>query len=281
MSLTVIMLVLAAALLHASWNALAKKSSDPLFGIGSFRLVCAGCAICFIPFVDLPAKASWWALLVSTLIHSAYYFTAAASLKAADLSQVYPLYRGISPLLVAILSAWFASEWLNPVQWSAVLIITTGLLAIAWHPDIKGRLSRQALSWGLATSVLIACYTVIDGLGVREAGNPLSYIVWLFALEALPIGAYLMLKERQGFTNYLSANITTCIAGGIASAVAYGLVIYAMSLGVIALVSSLRETSVIFAALIGTLFLREPFGRRRVIASAIVVLGVIVIRLAE
>jgi len=279
MSLTVIMLVLAAALLHASWNALAKKSSDPLFGIGSFRLVCAGCAICFIPFVDLPAKASWWALLVSTLIHSAYYFTAAASLKAADLSQVYPLYRGISPLLVAILSAWFASEWLNPVQWSAVLIITTG--AIAWHPDIKGRLSRQALSWGLATSVLIACYTVIDGLGVREAGNPLSYIVWLFALEALPIGAYLMLKERQGFTNYLSANITTCIAGGIASAVAYGLVIYAMSLGVIALVSSLRETSVIFAALIGTLFLREPFGRRRVIASAIVVLGVIVIRLAE
>jgi len=94
-------------------------------------------------------------------------------------------FRGISPLLVAILSAWFASEWLNPVQWSAVIIITTGLLAIAWHPDIKGRLSRQALSWGLATSVLIACYTVIDGLGVREAGNPLSYIVWLFALSPL------------------------------------------------------------------------------------------------
>ena len=281
MSLTIIALVLAAALLHASWNALAKKSSDPLFGIGSFRLVCAGFAICFIPFVDLPAKESWWALLVSTLIHSAYYFTAAASLKAADLSQVYPLYRGISPLLVAILSTWFASEWLNPVQWSAVFIITTGLLTIAWHPDIRGRLSRQALMWGLATSVLIACYTVIDGLGVRVAGDPLSYIVWLFALEALPIGAYLVFKDRQGFTNYMSANMTTCIAGGIASAVAYGLVIYAMSLGAIALVSSLRETSVIFAAIIGSVFLREPFGRRRVIASAIVVLGVIIIRLAD
>jgi len=259
---------------------MAKKSSEPLFGIGSFRLVCAAGAVCCIPFVELPAPESWWALVFSTLVHSVYYFTAAASLKTADLSQVYPLYRGISPLLVAALSAWFANEWLNGTQWLAILIITTGLLSIAWHPDIRGRLSRQALYWGLATSVLIATYTVVDGMGVRVAGNPLSYIFWLFALEALPIGTYLFLLKRREFSTYLVENYKTSIAGGVASAVAYGLVIYAMSLGAIALVSSLRESSVIFAAIIGSLFLGEPFGRRRILASCLVVIGVIVIRLA-
>ena len=280
MSPGIISLVIFAAILHASWNALAKKSSEPLFGIGSFRLVCAAMALCCIPFVELPARESWWALVLSTLVHSAYYFTAASSLKTADLSQVYPLYRGISPLLVAALSAWFANEWLNGIQWLAIVIITTGLLSIAWHPDIRGRLSRQALYWGLTTSVLIATYTVVDGMGVRVAGNPLSYIFWLFALEAIPIGAYLFLLKRREFYTYLVENYKTSIAGGVASAVAYGLVIYAMSLGAIALVSSLRESSVIFAAIIGSLFLGEPFGRRRILASCLVVIGVIVIRLA-
>ena len=279
MNTTVILLVLLAALLHASWNALAKGSSDPLFGIGSFRFVVALIALCFIPFLPIPDKASWWAIFASTLVHTIYYFTAAGSLKHGDLSQVYPIYRGLSPILVAILSAWFASEWLGFSQWLAIGVISIGLLSLAWNPDISGRISRRALLWGLATSVLIACYTVIDGLGVRRAGNPLSYIAWLFFFEALPIGTYLLLTRRAAFLNYARENWLTCVMGGIASSAAYGMVIIAMSMSAIALVSSLRETSVVFAAIIGSVFLGERFGRRRVIASALVAVGIVLIKL--
>lgn len=280
MSITIILLVLTAAILHASWNALAKSSSDPLMGIGSFRIIVALPALCIIPFVPLPASASWWAIILSTLIHTVYYFTAAGALKHGDLSQIYPIYRGLSPVLVAILSAWFAHEWLGLWQALAIGVISVGLLSLAWSPDLAGRISKTALLWGLATSVLIACYTVVDGIGVREAGNALSYIVWLFTLEAFPIGIYLMMTRRQTFSTYVQENIARCLMGGIASSVAYGLVIYAMSLSAIALVSSLRETSVIFAAIIGSLFLGEPFGRRRIIASAFVAVGIVLIRWA-
>ncbi len=281
MTFGLILLVLLAALLHATWNALAKKSTDPLFGIGSFRLFCALASACFIPFVGLPANESWGLLVLSVLIHSVYYFTAAASLKAADLSQIYPIYRGMSPLLIALLAAYFTGEWLKPLQWFAVILISLALLSLAWHRNLAGRVTPQALAWGLTTSLLIACYTVVDGVGVRLAGEPLSYIVWLFALESVPICLYLVLRKRQGFTTYMRDNLMMCIAGGLASAVAYGLVIFAMSLGTIALVSSLRETSVLFAALIGTLFLNEQFGRRRIFAACMVVIGAVLIRLSS
>lgn len=279
MSLTVILLVLSAALLHASWNALAKSTAEPLFGIGSFRFIVALISLCIIPFVPAPDPASWFAILLSTLIHTAYYFTAAGSLKHGDLSQVYPIYRGLSPILVALLAAWFANEWLGWGQGISIALICAGLLSLAWNPDASGRISRQALLWGLATSILIACYTVVDGIGVRKAGNALSYIVWLFAFEALPIGSYLMLKRREPFLHYVKDNIGICVVGGIASSAAYGMVIYAMSFSAIALVSSLRETSVVFAAVIGSLFLGEPFGKRRIAASVLVAAGIVLVRL--
>jgi len=277
-SLTVILLVLSAALLHACWNALAKSSSEPLFGIGSFRVFVALLCLCIIPFVPIPDRASWLAIFLSTVIHTGYYFTAAGSLKAGDLSQVYPIYRGLSPILVALLSAWFANEWLGWGQALAIGVICGGLLSLAWNPDATGRISRQALMWGLATSVLIACYTVVDGIGVRQSGNPLSYIVWLFAVESLPIGSYLLLRRREPFLAYVRDNYKLCIAGGIASSAAYAMVIYAMSFSAIALVSSLRETSVIFAAVIGSLFLGEPFGKRRIIAAVLVAAGIVLVR---
>ena len=138
-------------------------------------------------------------------------------------------------------------------------------MAIGW-----GKIPPAALLWGLATSVLIACYTVVDGIGVRQAGNSLSYIVWLFVFEIVPIGSWLLLTRRSQWLGYLKSSPGNVLFGGIASSTAYGLVIFAMSLGAIAIVSSLRETSVIFAALIGTVLLREPFGRQRIIAALLV-----------
>ena len=132
--------------------------------------------------------------------------------------------------------------------------------------------------WGLATSFLIACYTVVDGTGVRLAGSREGYIIWLFIFELVPIGTFLLLTRRKAFANYLRREWKHCVIGGIASSVAYALVIFAMSLGAMALVSSLRETSVIFAALIATFVLKEPLGRHRIIAAAVVTLGAVMMQ---
>jgi len=274
----IVAIVLLAALMHAIWNALAKRGGEPLFSIASYQIAGTVVAICLLPFVPLPAKECWWAIIASLVIHTFYYFTAAGALRHGDLSQVYPLYRGLSPVLVAMGAAVFAGEWLSPAQLLGIGIISAALISLAWHPLAAGRVSRIGLIWGLTTSVMIACYTVVDGVGVRQSGNPLSYILWLFALEGIPIGLYMLARHRTAFGEFVSENWRTSLAGGVVASSAYGLVIFAMSLGPIALVSSLRETSVIFAALIGVLFLGESFGKRRVIASIAVAFGIITIR---
>jgi drug/metabolite transporter (DMT)-like permease len=160
-----------------------------------------------------------------------------------------------------------------------IALISFGLISITLLGGKIGRISPQALRWGLATSVMIASYTVTDGLGVRAAGNSYSYILWLFVFEPFPICITLLLIDRHGWFSYMRNKPGKIVMGGLASSTAYALVIFAMGLGSMAMVSSLRETSVIFAALIGTLMFREPFGRRRIIAAIVVCLGVVLIKL--
>jgi len=263
-----IVLVLSAALLHATWNALVKSGGTPEFTIAAYQLVGGIVCLCLVPFFPLPAVESWWAIVASVLIHNVYYFTLSQAYRAGDLSQVYPLFRGFAPVLVAIGAAVFAGEVLGAGTLAGLVLISVGLMSITLLGNQLGKISPVALRWGLLTSVLIASYTVVDGIGVRLAGNSISYILWLFVFEVVPIGSWLLLTRRREL-----------LFGGIASSLAYGLVIFAMSLGAMAIVSSLRETSVIFAALIGTLVLGEPFGRQRVIAALLVALGIIVMRL--
>jgi drug/metabolite transporter (DMT)-like permease len=188
------------------------------------------------------------------------------------------LFRGLAPIMVAAGAALFAGEYLSPRALMGVGLISAGLMALAFFGGHRIRASLPALGWGLLTSMFIAAYTVLDGMGVRVVENSLSYILWLFVFEALPIGAWLVITQRQRWFTWLGQNRAQVLGGGLASSAAYGLVIYAMSIGAMALVSSLRETSVIFAALIGTLLLKEPFGRQRIIAACLVAVGVIVIR---
>ena len=153
-----------------------------------------------------------------------------------------------------------------------------GIVSLAFRAASFGAMPRAAVAWGIVTAILIAAYTVVDGLGIRVSSNKLSYIVWLFILEVVPIGLIMLITRRSQWFEYMRANLSTVVGGGVASATAYGLVIYAMSLGAMAVVSSLRETSVIFAAIIGALFLREPFGVARIRAALLVALGIILMR---
>ena len=272
-------LVLLAALLHAGWNAMAKSGGTPEFSIASYRLVNALWCLPLLFFFPLPLAASWPMLLASILIHTLYYYTLSKSYRSGDLSQVYPLFRGLAPVMVVLGAAWLASEYLAPGAMIGIGLVSAGLISITFTGGAVGKIPGPALRWGLATSVLIAAYTVADGMGVRAAGNPFSYILWLFVFEPIPIGLWLLARDRAGWFGYMRAKPGKISAGALAAATAYAMVIYAMSVAPMGMVSSLRETSVIFAALIGSLLFREPFGRQRIIAAALVCFGVVLIKI--
>jgi drug/metabolite transporter (DMT)-like permease len=275
----IVVLVLLAALLHASWNAMAKSGGAPQYSIASYRLISALCCLPLLFYFPLPLAASWPMILASTAIHTAYYVTLSKSYRSGDLSQVYPLFRGLAPVMVVLGAALFADELLAPGAMLGIGLVSVGLISITFAGGALGKIPPLALRWGLATSVLIAAYTVADGIGVRAAGNPFSYIIWLFLLEPIPIGLWLLARDRAGWAGYMRSRPAKICAGAFAAAAAYGMVIYAMAVAPMGLVSSLRETSVIFAALIGSFLFREPFGRQRVIAAILVCCGVVLIKL--
>lgn len=260
---------------------MAKSGGAAQYSIASYRL--AGGAFCLplLFLVPLPLSDSWLPLILSVLIHSVYYYSLAQSYRHGDLSQIYPLFRGLAPVLVVIGAAIFIGEFLSMGAMFGIALISLGLISIALLGGSVGRIPVPALRWGLLTSVMIASYTVADGIGVRASGNAFSYIFWLFVLEPIPICLWLLCSDRQGWFGYMRAKPGKILAGALAAATAYGMVIYAMEQAPIALVSSLRETSVIFAALIGTLLFREPFGRQRIIAAVLVCIGIALIKILE
>lgn len=259
---------------------MAKAGSKPLFNIAAYQLVSTLLCVLFLPFVPVPDAGSWPFLFASVVIHTAYYLTLARAYQSGDLSAVYPLFRGLAPLLVTIGGVVFAAEFLSTGGVIGVCIISAGIMSLAFSGSTATRLSRAALFWGTSTAMLISLYTIADGLGVRATENPYSYIIWLFVLESIPVTIYLLVSDRAGWIAYIKTNKSQALIGGAASTVAYGLVIFAMSLGAMAIVSALRETSVIFATLIGTLVLKEPFGKHRMRAAIIVVTGILVMRFA-
>jgi drug/metabolite transporter (DMT)-like permease len=275
----IVALVLLAAVLHASWNAMAKSGGSPQFSIASYRLISAICCLPLLFLFPIPLVESWPMLLASTFIHTLYYYTLSRSYRNGDLSQVYPLFRGLAPVLVVLGAALLADEYLTPGAMLGIFLVSAGLISITFAGGAIGKIPPLALRWGLATSVLIAAYTVADGMGVRVAGNPFSYIIWLFVLEPIPIGLWLLATDRSGWFSYMRAKPGKICAGALAAGGAYAMVIYAMGVAPMGMVSSLRETSVIFAAVIGTFMFREPFGRQRIIAATLVCCGVVLIKI--
>ncbi|MDP6564616.1 MAG: EamA family transporter [Alphaproteobacteria bacterium] len=281
MSTLVFTLVLAAACMHAGWNAIVKVVDDRLVSLTLINLVHSGMALLALPFVAFPAAAAWPFLIASVVIHFGYYVGLIMQYRFGDLSHVYPLARGTAPLLVAAVAWLWAGEVLDPLSVLAVLLVTGGILSLA----LSGRAhagSRHAVAWALFTAMMIAGYSLADGFGGRASGDVLGYIAWLFLLDGLTLLPLLpFLRPPAKLIPALARHWRGGLAGGVLSTVAYGLVIWAMSQTPLALVTSLRETSVIIAAGIGTLVLGEPFGRRRILAACLVVLGIALLEVAN
>ena len=278
METQLVYLVLLAALLHAIWNAMAKSGGEPAFSIAGYQLV--GSIICaaLIPFLPTPSPESWIFIFLSVVIHNFYYFTLAKSYQTGDLSLMYPLFRGLAPVLVAIGAGIFAQEWLSFEAMIGVGLISLGLAGLTLFTPQVLQLQKRSLGWALLTAILIAGYTIVDGLGVRASGNAYAYIAWLFLFESWPICTILLMTRRAEFTSYLTGNYRKLVFGGVISSLAYALVIFAMGLGAMAMVSSLRETSVIFAAVIGAVVLKESFGKQRILGACLVAAGIILLR---
>jgi len=270
-------LVLFAALLHATWNALVKAGRDKL---AMLTLVIVGGALCMtlaVAFVPFPDRAAWPFLALATVLHVSYNVSLARAYEQGDLSRVYPIARGAAPAFVAV-GAWaVAGEALVPVETAGILLLSLGIMSLALEPALAADAGRT-VGWSLLTAAWIGTYSVCDGMGVRRTPNPLSFIAWLMLLDAFPILLVALWFRRGRVWASFRPHLRMGLLGGAIAALAYGIVLWAMSRGRIAHVAALRETSVVVAAGIGTVFLGEPFGRRRVVAACMVAAGAVLLQ---
>jgi drug/metabolite transporter (DMT)-like permease len=273
----ILLLVLSAAVMHASWNALVKVGGDPLARLALVNLACSALAIPVLAIAGLPDAASLPYLAISVVVHNAYYGLLTLSYQVGDLSYVYPLARGSAPLIVAVMAFVFAGEQLSLPGMLAVATICVAILSLALTGRGNGRHGWKATSAALATGLSIACYTNSDGLGARASGNPIAYVSMLFFLEGLPLIGFLWLARRHALSETLRAAWRPGLVGGALAFLGYGIVVWSFAHAPITLVSAVREVSVVIAAMIGVRMLGEPFGLRRVAAAAAVVLGIVLL----
>ena len=278
MPLDVTLAVLGAALAHAAWNAMVKSSRDVLLDM---TLVIVGGAVAAAPFlffVAAPARESWPYLAASVCSHIGYYIALVGAYRAGDLSHGYPIMRGVAPLLVSICALAWLQEAPTPMEWVGVLLICGGVLSLGLA-GFHWRTSRVSTGWALANAVIIATYTLIDAAGVRLSASPAGYVLWLFVLDALAFPLFVFLLKRNQLAAYAARFWLRGLVGGILSSLAYGIALWAMTRAPVAAVAALRETSVIFAALIGAWLLKEGHLGRRVAGAATVAAGVIALKI--
>jgi drug/metabolite transporter (DMT)-like permease len=266
-------LVLLAALLHATWNALLHGNHDRSLSITWMSLAVVPVAALAAWLLPAPARAAWPCVIASGLIHIGYNASLVRAYQTGELGESYPIARGSSPLLVALGAALFAHEQLTPLRALGVVLVSGGIISLALA---KGKVSSAGTVAALSTGAIIAVYTVIDGAGVRLSGNAAAYTAWMFLFY---LGTPILFVASRGFPALRAParDIATSLAGGLISIAAYGIVIWAMQFGPMGAISALRETSVLFAAFLGWAFLKEKLTPARLAACLVIVSGAILI----
>jgi phosphonate utilization associated putative membrane protein len=282
MSWLVFTAVLVGALLHASWNALVKSSTDKALDTAVMHLVGSVLAIPLLAATGMPPASVFPYIAASTVIHIGYYTALSGAYKHGDLGVTYPLMRGVAPVIVALSSTLALGEALSPLAWAGVLGVCSGVLVLGLSAQALQR--PKALGFALSNALVIGLYTVVDALGVRlavhEGGSALQYVTALFVLDGWPFG--LLVLWRRGLRvawPYARRRAPLAAAGAAASLGSYGIALWAMTHAPVAMVAALRETSVLFAVLLGTWLLKEQFTARRALGTAAIAAGVVALRL--
>jgi drug/metabolite transporter (DMT)-like permease len=274
LTLPVTLAVLAGALLHAAWNTLVKSSQDKELDTYAVAGGSGLLALFALPFLALPAAASWPWLAASSAVHILYFLFLAGAYRHGELSYVYPIMRGGGPMIVAASGALVFAEVLRPGEWVGVVLICGSILALA-----SGTHDRRATLYAVANAAVIGAYTLIDAQGARASGAAVSYALWFFAAMAVVILAIGGARRGAALPRYLARHWPRALAGGACSVGSYAIALWAMTLAPVALVAALRETSVVFAAVLAALVLKEKLTRRRLVATGAVLAGLVLLKL--
>ncbi|KRB53232.1 hypothetical protein ASE04_08475 [Rhizobium sp. Root708] len=278
MSLTVILLVLLGALLHAIWNALIKAGTDKSLDAS---LISAGGAVTALPFLfflPLPEASAWPYIGASAILQFIYFQLVAGAYRAGDIGLVYPIMRGCAPLLVAATSGFILNESLSPGAMLGTATICAGILTLALEAR---RGSGHAIRLALANACVIATYTYVDGIGARISGNAISYTLWMSLLPPILLLTWAVSKRGAvAVAVHVRYNWWRGLIGGSGSIASYGLALWAMTKAPVATVAALRETSILFALLISVIVLKEKASPWRYLAGAIIALGGLILKLA-
>lgn len=267
--------MLCAALMHASWAAAMKKTPDPLLGALGVAAGTVAATALAIGFLPAPLPAAWPWMAGSIVIHLVYFTAMSLAYRGGHLAPLYALMRGTPPLLVALVSLAVGTDKLTPTGWAGLLLLCGGLLSL-----IQGKpASRGTLAWALLSAACTATYTLVDGTGSRLAGTAAGYVAWHGLFQSLLFGAGVLALRKREAVDFLRHNLWQSLWTGSLSIAAYALALWAMGRAPIALVAALRETSVLFAAILGAVWLREPLGWRRGAAAALVAAGAAVMHL--
>lgn len=278
METLVVSLVLLSALLHATWNAFLHLSEDRVWLLGMMAIPYIAVSAVGVAVLPMPEPAAWPYILASVVLEFGYLLALLRAYKSGDFGQIYPIARGLSPMLVFVGALVFAHEALKPLAATGVALVSIGIVSLAFRRGM--RFSGESVPFALLTGFFIATYSVVDGIGARVAGNGLSYVMWVYLIWNVP--QFLLAWHWRGGARGLfigRAPVLKGIASGVLALSAYCLIIEAYRYLPIAMVSALREMSSIFAVLIGWLFMREKLTARRIVACALVTLGAVLIRI--
>jgi len=276
-------LCLASALTVAITNVMVKRGGDVLTTRAIVAIVMALTVLPMAPFVPLPPPETWVLIAISMAVHWFYQFCAIRALHRGALSLVFPVMRGLGPLATAILAALLLHERLAPWQVAGLVLASLSILVFALPTGATHdarRLDRAAVFWAMMTAVGVGLYAVADTRAARAMPTPFTFIVWLFLLDWIGVAAILAWQRRGRVMASLRPELRNGLIGGVAGSISYGLAIYAYTLTDVAMVTALRETSVVFAAAFGAWLLKEGFGRRRIIAAATLAAGLVLMQAA-
>jgi drug/metabolite transporter (DMT)-like permease len=273
----VFLIVLGSAVLHASWNALIKGGQDRLLHTAAIVFWAGVISIPFLFIAEPPARESWPYLAISNAIHMVYYVSLASAYRTGNLSFAYPVIRGSAPLIVALGSVFIFHDALGTMSWLGILMVSAGVLTIAMRTGQHG--SWVTIGWSLLCATTIAIYSLADGHGARLSQSVTGYGAWMYLLEAvLFLSGMILFGRGPRLVRYIGTYWRTTLLGGVMSALAYGISLWAMTRAPIALVSATRETSVLFATLIGVWFMKERLSWRQWTGAIVVVLGTMLLR---
>ena len=276
----VFLAVLFAAACHAGWNALIKVGLDPLSTTTLISIGSGVVALMFLPLVGVPAWPAWPWLIASVVIHLVYFASLIESYRTGDLGQVYPIARGSAPLMTAMATTIFVGEKLSLIGWTGILALVVGVLLLSARGGRElAEIDRRAIGFALFTALTICAYSVVDGIGARHSGNPNAYSLWLFVGIAVVMLPYALYRDGPDVIPAMQHFWRRGFAGGALQVLSYGIAIWAMTVAPIAIVATLRETSVLFGAAIAVVVLKEPLRAVRIVAACLIVCGLIMIRL--